>query len=119
MRDPRLARTVKLPSVRGDAACLALLRHPAIHRLGFRVAFDIIANGDEDVVTAVRAAQTRVQTGAVCVAWEGSGAARAAIFNGIGSLEIRGITDAADKEAPQDFARNLPIAMGNVFRLIE
>jgi nucleoside phosphorylase len=70
-------------------------------------------------VTSARAAQIRAQTGAVCVAWEGSGAARAATFNGIGSLEIRGITDAADKEAPHDFARNLPIAMGNVFRLIE
>ena len=28
------------------------------------------------------------RTGAACVAWEGSGAARAALFNGIGSLEI-------------------------------
>jgi len=36
----------------------------------------------------------------VCVAWEGSGAARAALFNGIGSVEIRAVTDAADKEAP-------------------
>jgi len=114
-----LFATRPLPRFRGDAASLAILRRAASHRLGFRVGFDTIASGDEDVVTSARAAQIRAQTGAVCVAWEGSGEARAATFNGIGSLEIRGITDAADKEAPQDFARNLPIAMANVFRLIE
>ena len=115
----QLFATRPLPRFRGDVACLALLRDSVARRLGFRVAFDIIASGDEDVVTSARAAQIRAKTGAVCVAWEGSGAARAATFNGIGSVEIRGITDAADKEASQDFARNLPIAMGNVFRLIE
>jgi hypothetical protein len=50
-----------------------MLRHAATHPLGFRVTFDIIASGDEDVVTAARAAEIRAQTGAVCVAWEGSG----------------------------------------------
>jgi adenosylhomocysteine nucleosidase len=57
-------------------------------------------------------------TGAACVAWEGSGAARAALFNGIGSLEIRAVTDAADKEAPQRFDANLPIAMANLASLL-
>src|SRR5215469_3395508 len=114
----QLFATRPLPRFRGDVGCLALLRRAVTHGLGLRVAFDIIASGDEDVVTSARAAQIRERTGAVCVTWEGSGA-RAASFNGIGSLEIRGITDAADKEAPQDFARNLPIAMANVFRLIE
>jgi nucleoside phosphorylase len=52
------------------------------------------------------------------VAWEGSGAARAALFNDIGSLEIRGVTDAADKEAPQRFDANLPIAMANLASLL-
>jgi hypothetical protein len=33
--------------------------------------------------------------------------------------QIRGITDAADKEAPQNFDYNLPIAMGNLFWLLE
>ena len=60
----------------------------------------------------------RDQTGAACVAWEGSGAARAALFNGIGSLEIRAVTDAADKEAPQRFDANLPIAMANLASLL-
>jgi len=50
-------------------------------------AVHVIASGDEDVVTSKRAQEIRDQTGAACVAWEGSGAARAALFNGIGSLE--------------------------------
>ena len=95
----------------------------ALHRLvqgvsGFHVAFDVIASGDEDVVTSERAQVIRDQTGAACVAWEGSGAARTALFNGIGSLEIRAVTDAADKEAPQRFDTNLPIAMANLASLL-
>ena len=85
----------------------------------FRVVFDVIASGDEDVVTSARARAIRDQTGAACVAWEGSGAARAARFNGIGSLEIRAVTDAADKEAPQKFDQNLPIAMANLASLLQ
>ena len=84
----------------------------------FQVAFDVIASGDEDVVASERAKAIRDRTGAVCVAWEGSGAARAALFNGIGSLEIRAVTDAADKEAPQRFDANLPIAMANLANLL-
>ena len=104
----------------GDPESLALLRRQAAAGVsGFRVAFDVIASGDEDVVSTARAAEIRAQTGAVCVAWEGSGAARAAAFNGLRSLEIRGLTDAADKEAAQHFGDNLPIAMGNVFRLLK
>jgi hypothetical protein len=46
------------------------------------------------------------------------GAARAALFNDIGSLEIRAVTDAADKEAPQRFETHLPIAMANIASLL-
>jgi adenosylhomocysteine nucleosidase len=113
-----LFATRPLPRFRGDTASVMRLREAAAGLSGFRIAFDVIASGDEDVVSSSRAAELRTQTGAVCVAWEGSGAARAAAFNDIGSLEIRGVTDAADKEAPQDFHNNLPIAMGNLFRLL-
>ena len=113
-----LFATRPLPRFAGDPASLALLRPAAARVSEFRVAFDVVASGDEDVVSTARAAEIRAQTGAVCVAWEGSGAARAAAFNGLRSIEIRGLTDAADKEAPQHFANNLPIAIGNVFRLI-
>ncbi len=95
------------------------LRRSARGVSGFRVAFDLIASGDEDIVTSARARAIRDQTGAACVAWEGSGAARAARFNGIGSLEIRVVTDAADKEAPLKFDQNLPIAMVSLATLLQ
>jgi adenosylhomocysteine nucleosidase len=108
-----------LPRLAGHGPSTAALRRAARGVSDFRVVFDVIASGDEDVVTSARAQAIRDQTGAACVAWEGSGAARAARFNGIGSLEIRAVTDAADKEAPQKFDRNLPIAMANLATLLQ
>ena len=70
-------------------------------------------------MSSKRAAAIRAQTGAACVAWEGSGAARAAAFNGIRSIELRAVTDAADKEAPQDFAAQLPVAIHNLAAVLE
>src|SRR6516165_7758224 len=89
-----------LPRFPGHGPSIDALRPLTRGISGFHVAFDVIASGDEDVVTSERAPTIRDQTGAECVAWEGSGAARAALFNGIGSVEIRAVTDAADKEAP-------------------
>ena len=102
----------------GHGPSIDALRRLAQSINGFDVAFDVIASGDEDVITSERAQAIRDQTGAACVAWEGSGAARAALFNGIGSLEIRAVTDAADKEAPQRFDANLPVAMANLASLL-
>jgi len=113
-----LFATRPLPRFPGHPPSIEALRRSAKATRNFRVAFDVIASGDEDVVTASRAQAIRDQTGAACVAWEGSGAARAALFNGIGSLEIRAVTDAADKEAPQKFDQNLPIAMANLANLL-
>ena len=118
-RDYRqLFATRPLPRFPGHGPSIDVLRSSAHRVSGFHVAFDVIASGDEDVVTSERAQAIRDQTGAACVAWEGSGAARAALFNGIDSLEIRAVTDAADKEAPQRFDTNLPIAMGNLASLL-
>jgi len=113
-----LFATRPLPRFPGHGPSIDALRGLAHGVSGFHVAFDVIAGGDEDVVTSERAQAIRDQTGAACVAWEGSGAARAALFNGIGSLEIRAVTDAADKEAPQRFHANLPIAMANLASLL-
>jgi len=107
-----------LPRFPGHGPSIDALRSSARRVSGFQVAFDVIASGDEDVVTSERAQAIHDQTGAACVAWEGSGAARAALFNSIGSLEIRAVTDAADKEAPQRFDANLPIAMANLASLL-
>jgi adenosylhomocysteine nucleosidase len=114
----QLFATRPLPRFPGHGPSIDALRRLAHGISGFHVAFDVIASGDEDVVTSERAQAIREQTGAACVAWEGSGAARAARFNGIGSLEIRAVTDAADKEAPQRFDTNLPIAMANIASLL-
>jgi adenosylhomocysteine nucleosidase len=113
-----LFATRPLPRFAGDASAIDGLRRAAREAIGFNVVFGVIASSDEDVVSRERSAAIRAQTGAVCVAWEGSGAARAAAFNGIGSVELRAVTDAADKEAPQDFAAQLPVAMHNLAVLL-
>jgi adenosylhomocysteine nucleosidase len=107
-----------LPRFPGHGPSIDALRGLAHGIGGFQVAFDVIASGDEDIVVSERAQAIPDQTGAVCVAWEGSGAARAALFNGIGSLKIRAVTDAADKEAPERFDANLPIAIANLASLL-
>ncbi len=52
------------------------------------------------------------------MAWEGSGAARACRFSGVPFVELRGITDCADKGAPQDFDVNLEHCMANLAALL-
>jgi adenosylhomocysteine nucleosidase len=108
-----------LPRFPGHRPSIMALRRRARRVGGFRVAFDVIASGDEDVVTTARAQAIRDRTAAICAAWEGSGAARAARFNAIGSLEIRAVTDAADREAPEKFDANLPRAMVNLATLLQ
>lgn len=85
---------------------------------GVRVVFGTIASGDEDVVSTQRAVAIRTQTDALCVAWEGSGGARAAALSGVGSLEVRAITDSANKAAPSDFAAHLPVAMSMLAQVL-
>ena len=57
-------------------------------------------------------------TGALAVAWEGAGGARACAFNRIPFVEIRGVTDTADHNAASDFEENLEVAMRNLATLI-
>jgi adenosylhomocysteine nucleosidase len=84
----------------------------------FHVHFGPIASGDEDIVDPVRAQELRAATEALCVAWEGSGGARAACFNGLSFLEVRCITDGADSDAAVSFHENLVQVMPNVAELI-
>jgi adenosylhomocysteine nucleosidase len=84
----------------------------------FRVQFGPIASGDEDIVDPVRAQELRVATAALCVAWEGSGGARVARFNGLRFLEIRGITDGADADAAASFHEHLVQVVPHVAELI-
>jgi len=67
-----LFATRPLPRFPGHRPSIEALRRSARGLSGFRVAFDVIASGDEDVVTSSRARVIRDQTGAACVAWEGT-----------------------------------------------
>src|SRR3712207_9438258 len=87
-------------------------------RHAFTVHFGPIASGDEDVVTVERQAELRRRTGALAVAWEGAGGARAGPVSAVPFVEIRGVTDNADSSAAADFAANLEIAIRNVATLI-
>ncbi len=84
----------------------------------FRVLFGAIASGDEDIIEPARALELRTATGALCTAWEGAGAARAARFSGLQFLEVRAITDSADHAAAADFQANLQRSMPNLAHLL-
>lgn len=81
---------------------------------GFKLHFGPIASGDEDIVEEHRRHQLSLQTNALAAAWEGAGAARAARFSGLPFLEVRGITDLADENVPNEFRMNLAAAMSHV-----
>jgi adenosylhomocysteine nucleosidase len=108
-----------LPSYQADAKLLAEFR-VAASQIGreFRVLFGAIASGDEDIVDPARARELREATGALCVAWEGAGAARAASFSGLQFLEVRAITDGADHTAAGDFDANLERSMPNLAQIL-
>ena len=107
-----------LPSFAADAEALGpFMRGARALKSPFCVHFGPIASGDEDIVDPVRATEVRQATDALCVAWEGSGGARAARFSRIGFLEIRVITDAADEHAAKSFRENLRTVVPNVAEL--
>ncbi len=108
-----------LPSHPGDPTLIAELRATTDGcGLSFGVHFGPVASGDEDIVDGARADELRRTTGALCVAWEGAGGARAAAFNGLGFVEIRAITDGADADAGSSFHANCAVAMPNVAELL-
>ncbi len=108
-----------LPSYQADAHLLAEFRFAA-SQIGeeIRVLFGAIASGDEDIIDPARARELREATGALCVAWEGAGAARAASFSGLQFLEVRAITDGADHTAAADFQANLKRSMPNLAHIL-
>ncbi len=107
-----------LPRFAGSSALLGALRRLPLHSLPFTVHFGVVASGDEDVIELERAAALRQATEACAVAWEGAGGARACLFTGVPFLELRGITDTANHDAPADFAANLHVAMASAAGLV-
>ena len=72
------------------------------------------ASGDEDIADSKRREAIRKKTGALAVAWEGAGGARACKFSGVPFLEIRGVSDRADRLAAVTFLLNMKRAMKGV-----
>lgn len=104
-----------LPKFDGSEPHVKRLRSLAdSFRKNFEMHFGTIASGDEGIADAARARRLRESTGAIAVAWEGAGGARAAKFSSIPYLELRGISDRADDEAITQFFENIPSAMKNV-----
>jgi adenosylhomocysteine nucleosidase len=109
--------TRPLPAFPGDAGLRETIRS-RIDPSGFAVHFDVMASGDEDVIDVSRGRDLARLTGAVAVAWEGAGVARACNLTNVPHIEMRGITDTANHTAPADFETNLEIAMTNIARLV-
>jgi adenosylhomocysteine nucleosidase len=107
-----------LPKFSSAKVVVSALRSMAPPGNSFRVHFGPIASGDEDVVDADRRRTLHRRTGALAVAWEGAGGARACHFSQVPFVEIRGISDRADSSAASDFEANLGGAMTNVAALI-
>ena len=107
-----------LPKFDGARTAIANLRSASQSANVFSVHFGPIASGDEDVVETERKRALHKSTGALAVAWEGAGGARACAFNRIPFVEIRGVTDTADHNAASDFEENLEVAMRNLATLI-
>ncbi|HKZ87437.1 MAG TPA: 5'-methylthioadenosine/S-adenosylhomocysteine nucleosidase [Anaerolineae bacterium] len=110
--------TRPLPRFEGAPAAIDSLRRVPLASHSFKAHFGPIVSGDEDIVDPERRRALHQSTGALVVAWEGAGGARACAFSGVPFVEIRGVTDVADQKAPSDFEANLGVAMGNVAALI-
>jgi adenosylhomocysteine nucleosidase len=107
-----------IPRFKSDAKITDSLRSEAGKCSSFQVHFGPIASGDEDVVDADRREALHSLTGALAVAWEGAGGARASQFHNLPYVEIRGISDKSDEDAPLSFEENLRRVMDNVATLI-
>ncbi len=84
----------------------------------FGVHFGVVASGDEDITGAERSKALYESTGALVVAWEGAGGARACAFSHVPFVEVRAVTDTADDHAPSDYDANLEAAMTNLAAFI-
>lgn len=107
-----------LPSFDGSIHHLEQLRMFNASSDNFNIHFGKVASGDEDIVEPIRSLALHDLTGAIAVAWEGAGGARAAKFMKIPYLEIRGLTDLADSDAPGIFYENLKIIMPRIAALV-
>ncbi len=108
-----------LPTFEGDGRMIEALRGVADSgELPCNVRFGGIASGDEGIASEKRISEIVEITGAIVVAWEGAGGARAAQLSGIPFLEVRGISDGAGENAFEEFWANIPIAIRSVASVV-
>jgi adenosylhomocysteine nucleosidase len=105
------------PLFPGDPELLEQLRQLP-RSTTYQVHMGVVASGDEDVVDQDRGNELHERTGALAVAWEGAGGARACALTGTSFIEVRGVTDSADHDASEDFETNLALAMDHVADII-
>lgn len=113
----KLNPNASMPIFEANVELLRMFNRPPPN-LEFNVHVGGIASGDEDIASAQRANELHQQTGALAVAWEGSGGARACRFLDVPYLEVRAITDNAREKVTQSFAQNLGRCMRNVATLL-
>jgi adenosylhomocysteine nucleosidase len=106
-----------MPRFSSDESILKQFLTLAEKKRDFTIHFGPVASGDEDIMTESRKHELRTQTGAIAVAWEGAGAARACLFSNLPFAEIRGICDLADQNARDDFYVHLELVMSNLAKV--
>ena len=103
------------PNFDGDETAISTLKTALDgSEPGFAVRYGVVISRDESIVDSARAAEIHRSTGALAAAWEGAGGARASRFCETPFLEVRGISDGANESAPDEFVKNVPIAMKSV-----
>jgi adenosylhomocysteine nucleosidase len=102
-------RPPRLPRFSGAPTMIESLKGVRPPRNTFTIHFGSIASGDEDVVAVERQEELRRRTGALAVAWEGAGGARACHFSGVPFVEIRGVTTGPTAVPQRIFGRILPL----------
>jgi len=107
----------QIPRFDGAPAVIAKLRCIKFPGL-LRVHFGVVASGDEDVADGERRRLLQQTTGALVVAWEGAGGARACAFSNVPFVEIRGVTDTANQNASSQHEANVEMVMNNVAMLL-
>lgn len=103
-----------LPRFTSDESFLKQFKILSGRKRDFTIHFGPIASGDEDIMAESRKNELIDQTGAITVAWEGAGAARACNFNNLPFIEVRGVCDSADHDAEKDFFANLELVMSHL-----
>lgn len=106
-----------LPAFDGEGRVLEKLKTRTSWR-NFKLHLGPIASGDEDVVDACIAANLHARTGALAVAWEGAGGARASRFAKVPYLELRAVTDIANEHSARNFAKSIGEAMMNLGQVL-